>query len=73
MEWNFNYLEWKSTGYKCWNECRQGGKCSICGESGYCCRNEDHPTFNKDCPTGAIQAPLKDKTHYCVVPIQGSL
>ena len=70
---NFHYLEsWKLTGVECWDQCGQGGKCSICGEFGYCCRNEDHPSWNKDCPTGAIQAAWNDR-HQCVAPKQGSL
>ena len=59
-------FHWKFTGEDCWDECDQrGGKCLICGESGYCCRNEDHPTWNGDCPTEAIQAALKDR-HKCL-------
>ena len=86
MQINFYYSAtepWKLTGKNCWNECNQrGGKCLICGESGYCCRNEDQPlwaqrgmhidTWNGDCPFGAIQAALKDR-HQCLAPKQGSL
>ena len=73
LESNFHYLEsWKLTGVECWDQCPHGGKCSICGESGYCCRNEDTPSWNKDCPTGAIQAAWKDR-HQCVALKQGSL
>ena len=76
MQINFYYLAtgpWKLTDKNCWDECNhRGGKCLICGESGYCCRNEDHPTWNGDCPTGAIKAALNDR-HQCVAPKQGSL
>jgi len=76
MRINFYYLAtgpWKLTGKNCWDECNQrGGKCLHCGESGYCCRKDDHPLRNGDCPTGAIQAALKDR-HQCVAPKQGSL
>ena len=74
-------IHWKFTGEDCWDECDQrGGKCLHCGESGYCCRNQDQPwnanahfsTWNGDCPFGAIQAALKDR-HQCLVLKQGSL
>ena len=77
-ELNFYYLvSWESLDdVACWElslgGCGKGGKCSVCGESGYCCRNYDNPTSNGDCPTGAIQAASKD-IHQCVVPKQGSL
>ena len=73
MQINFYYSAtgpWELTGDGCWDQCGNGGKCSICGESGFCCRNEDHPTWNGDCPTEAIQAALNDR-HQCVAPIQG--
>ena len=70
---SFNWIveeSWESTGVNCWDQCGQkGGKCSVCGESGYCCRNKD---WKGDCPTGAIQAAWKDR-HDCVAPKQGSL
>ena len=73
MELNFRYLEsWVVTDVPCWHQCdKKGGKCSTCGEFGYCCRNGDHPTWNGDCPTGAIQAALEDR-HRCVAPKIGS-
>ena len=49
----------------------RAGKCSVCGEYGYCCRNEDRD-WNGDCPTGAIQATSSIR-HECVVPQPGSL
>ena len=68
MELNFHHLgSWEATDDPCWEQCdKKGGKCSICGESGYCCRNEDHPTWNGDCPAGAIQAAFKEK-HRCIL------
>ena len=66
--------EWERTSEKCYRKCdRKGGKCSICGELGFCCRNEDHPTWNGNCPIGAIQAARKNG-HNCVQPkIAGKL
>ena len=62
---------WERTSEQCWRSCdKKGGKCSYCGESGYCCRNEDHPTWNGNCPAKAIQAARKH-AHDCVLLKQG--
>ena len=63
-----NLEKYERTSEGCWKDCRKkGGKCSLCGESGYCCRNEYHPTWNGDCPIRAIQAARKNG-HDCVSP-----
>ena len=62
---------WERTSEQCWRTCdKKGGKCSDCGKNGFCCRNEDHPTWNGNCPTQAIKAASKDK-HDCVSPKKG--
>ena len=65
-----SFLEWELTGAECWSECSEnGGRCSQCGQNGYCCRNYDEPS-NGNCPPNAIQAALTDR-HQCVAPKQG--
>ena len=63
-----NLVEYERTSEVCWKECnKKGGQCSVCGESGFCCRNEYHPTWNGNCPIKAIQAARKNG-HDCVSP-----
>ena len=66
---NLNGLEeYERTSQQCWTDCgKKGGKCSVCGEFGYCCRNKYHPSWNGNCPIGAIRAARQDG-HDCTQP-----
>ena len=62
--------EWEVTSERCWHRCGQkGGKCSYCGENGYCCRNTHHP-WNGDCPAEAIEI-TRTYGHDCVQKKEG--
>ena len=52
----------------CWYTCgEKGGKCSICGDNGFCCSAVDGAQ-NGDCPQMAIESVANAGHHVCSVP-----
>ena len=65
-------FQWERTSEECWEQCHEkGGRCSFCGENGYCCRRQNHSTWNGNCPLRGILTAAKDK-HVCVSSKTGS-
>ena len=62
---------WQRTRENCWEQCeKKGGRCPFCGENGFCCRGERHPTWNGNCPIQSLRVARTDE-HDCVAPIKG--